>query len=180
MKTTSQNRDMIAGIGSPHGDDQAGWLVVDRLLRLQCPPDLDPFPSRSLGMSKNFDIHQLSTPIDLLDKIEQRDCLICIDAIEGDEPPGTIKRHLWPFETSWHLHNQSTHGMDLVTVLKVAESIGLLPAKVVLWTIEGTNWEPGAEMNESVKNKLTELVSCVKQESAGWVSTKRDSSEARL
>lgn len=149
MNKTVQNRCLIAGIGSPHGDDQAGWLVVDRL----CEKN-----------GFHIETQKLSTPLELLDKIEGLDCLVCIDAIEGDEPHGSINRHVWPFETSWQIRNQSTHGMDLVSVLKIAESMNMLPAKVILWTIEGRSWETGAEISSVVENELISLVSCVEQE----------------
>lgn len=150
MKTTFQNnRCLVAGIGSPHGDDQAGWLVLDRL---------------SQNENFHFDVRKLSAPIELLDIIEGRECLVCLDAIEGSEPPGTIKRYLWPFDATWMKCNRSTHGMDLVSVLKIAESVGLLPEKVILWTINGIDWTPGAKVNSSVKNNLHQLEDHVTQE----------------
>lgn len=143
------NHCLVAGIGSPHGDDQAGWHVAQRLRKKQC---------------HQFEVRLISAPVELLDVIETLEYLVCLDAIEGGKPLGTIQRHVWPFEASWKSYNQSTHGMDLVTVLKVAESVGLLPAKVILWTIEGANWKPGTQMNLSVENKLTELELCVEQD----------------
>ncbi len=152
MKTSFQNnRGLVAGIGSPHGDDQAGWLVLDRLRENE---------------NIQFDVRKLSAPIELLDLIEARQCLICLDAVEGSEPPGTTKRYLWPFEVTWMKCNRSTHGMDLVSVLKIAESVGLLPEKVILWTIVGKNWNPGAQMNSFVKNKLAQWEYHVAQELA--------------
>ena len=157
MKTSFQNnRGLIAGIGSPHGDDQAGWLVLDRLRENE---------------NIQFDQQKLSAPIELLDLIEARECLICLDAVEGSEPPGTIKRYLWPFEATWVKCHRSTHGMDLVSVLKIAESVGLLPEKVILWTIVGTNWKPGAQINSSVKNKLAQLEYHVAQELSNMSTT---------
>ncbi len=152
MKTTFHNsRCLIAGIGSPHGDDQAGWMVLDRLSEKE---------------NFHYDVRKLSAPVELLDIIAGRDCLICLDATEGNGTPGTVRRHLWPFEQTWIKYNGSTHGMDLVSVLKIAESVALLPEEVILWTIEGTNWTPGAEMNPLVKKSLSKLAHHVSRDLA--------------
>jgi len=148
-RSPEKKRSLVAGIGSPHGDDQAGWLVIDRL------EEMEHF---------SFESKKLSAPAELLDRIQGLDCLICLDAVEGGESPGCIQRYVWPFEASWQLRTQTTHGLDLVSVLNVAESVGFLPRKTILLTIQGINWASGAETSPPVKNKLAQLARCVKQE----------------
>ena len=69
----------ILGIGSPSGDDQAGWMVVDALL------------ARGVQTGGEIVIDKLDRPgATLITLIEQADWAILIDAMQGNGQPGTI------------------------------------------------------------------------------------------
>jgi Ni,Fe-hydrogenase maturation factor len=70
----------VIGLGSHHGDDQAGWLVIDQLRERG-------FPSTRLA--------RLCHPADLLDVIEGEAFFVICDACEGISLPGTIRRMRW-------------------------------------------------------------------------------------
>ncbi len=52
-------RIMVAGIGSPHGQDIAGWLVIDKLEKNFSP-----------RLSSLVECFKLQTPMDFIDRIE--------------------------------------------------------------------------------------------------------------
>ncbi len=117
----------VVGIGSPHGDDQAGWRVIDVLEGAGLPPHVGlercPVPAtRLLGL-------MAGVPRVLL-----------VDAVESERPPGTL--------TTWQGSEirqagagVSCHGLDLATVLALGETLGLLPAEL---TLLGIGVEPAA------------------------------------
>lgn len=112
---------LIVGIGSPHGDDQLGWLVASELSK------------RNLSRC----VTRLArTPMELLDWIEDCPVLHVIDACHGAKAPGSTYRWNWPCAEiasgSW----SNTHDFNVVGVLALAEQLGQLPPNVVVWGIE--------------------------------------------
>jgi hydrogenase maturation protein HypF len=119
------NRDVIdtvvGGIGSPHGDDQLGWRVLDLVLR--------QLPSRTRAL-------KVRTPIELLDRLEPTSRLIVIDACRTGAPPGTVHRWLWPGELPRAGSSRIGHGMDLIAALTLASQLGRLPPRVIVYGVE--------------------------------------------
>ncbi|MGI9427921.1 MAG: hypothetical protein ACR2NM_04645, partial [Bythopirellula sp.] len=99
-------RTLIVGIGSPHGDDQAGWLVAERLAT-----DLD---------HDNIAVRKATSPVQLLDWLDSIDRLVVCDACRGLGDVGELRRWLWPSpelaDGSW----SGTHDFSLIAVLQLA------------------------------------------------------------
>ena len=70
----------VAGLGSHHGDDQAGWLVIDELFRRG-------YPAQRLA--------RLRHPADLLDVMDGGESLVICDACTGNGEIGAIRRFRW-------------------------------------------------------------------------------------
>lgn len=128
---------LVVGIGSPHGDDRAGWCAVEHLKHKALAADL-----RCAG-----------SPADLLNWLEGVQTLLICDAFLREDVSSDAQtrksqpdsqsdddheaRWAWPFpsdiaELSW----RGTHDMSLLTCLRVAEAVGHLPSRVELWGIE--------------------------------------------
>ncbi len=63
-------RPLVVGIGSPHGDDQAGWLLIERL---------------SSQVSSQVRLRTASVPHNLIDWSDDCDALYIIDACDDSE-----------------------------------------------------------------------------------------------
>lgn len=117
----------VVGIGSPHGDDQAGWRVIDVL--------------EGAGLPSHVGLERCPVPAThLLGLMAGVPRVLLVDAVEGDRPPGTL--------ATWQGHHirqagagVSCHGLDLATVLALGESLGLLPGEL---TLLGIGVEPAA------------------------------------
>ena len=72
---------IVIGLGSPNGDDQAGWLVADEI-------------SRRLG--SEIVTRNLASPIDLTLAIEGWSRAVIIDAIRTDRDTDRPRRWEWP------------------------------------------------------------------------------------
>ncbi|MFP5409186.1 MAG: hydrogenase maturation protease [Gammaproteobacteria bacterium] len=111
----------ILGIGSPSGDDQAGWLVVDVL--------------QAAGL-EDVDIDKLDRPgtrlIPLLAGVSR---LILIDATRGGGQAGDIRRF---DQEDWPAYGQglSSHGIGVLDALLLARELDALPARIELYGIE--------------------------------------------
>ena len=116
----------MIGIGSPHGDDQLGWRLAEELAR----------SGRSGVLAR-----AVSTPIDLLDHLDGCDALIVIDACDAGLAPGAVVVHEWPVAIE-ACGRASSHGLGVDSVLRLAGSLGNLPARVVLIGVQKTRCEP--------------------------------------
>ena len=126
---------VIAGFGSPHGDDQAGWSVVARLAER---PGL---PARVIRVYE---------PTQVLAALGGCRRLIAVDACHSSGRAGDITRLAWPDPRIGVKHSHSTHGVGVVDVLKLAEQLGDLPPAVEIFGIEVADCSPGRDMSPEV------------------------------
>ena len=113
----------IIGIGSPSGDDRAGWELINRL-------------SARLGGRSEVELIAMDRPgTGLIDYLSgQRACWL-VDAVKSDDPPGC---YLQP-EVDQLLQAGSatagSHGVGLAETLNLAGVLGLLPKRLELHCI---------------------------------------------
>jgi hydrogenase maturation protease len=127
---------LIVGLGSPHGDDRAGWGVIDELQRR--------------GVSA--DIARLARhPADLWNWCDPSTDLVICDACQGTGPVGTTRRWQWPDEPMTERIRQGTHDLPLAEVLALGRLLQSCPPTVVLWTIEGAAFFPETDLSPMVR-----------------------------
>jgi hydrogenase maturation protease len=112
------------------------------------------------------EVRFLRAPLDLLDVLEGSECLHIVDACLGAGKPGTIVRREWPVTEFGTIRFGSTHDVDLLAVLKLAERFQTLPSRVTIWGVQVADGgvpsdfrrdlsPPVAEAAEQVANRIT-------------------------
>jgi hydrogenase maturation protease len=139
---------VVAGFGSPHGDDQAGWKVVAGLAQLQVP-------ARLVGIREGTQ---------LVNELEGCRKLIAVDACRSTDRVGTIWRFRWPDARIRSRHTGSTHGIGLCSALELAEQLGRLPADVEVFGVEIGDIESVGPMSAQVARAVTELEAILRGE----------------
>lgn len=134
--------NVVAGFGSPHGDDQAGWQVVTVLGRR---PNV---PARLVKITEGTQ---------LIDELEGCDRLIVVDACRGGSRVGAITRLEWPDPRVRQYHNHSTHGIGLCNALELAERLGRMPPNVEILGIDIGSYRPPDEISAEVAQAVSEL-----------------------
>jgi hypothetical protein len=164
---------LVVGIGSPHGDDRAGWRVADDV---------------AAALRGAITTRKASVPHDLLDWCDGRGRLHLVDAfetrheaerhrrfdlgveagdarpqivlrptpvggIEAAEPPGIGGAE--PVETRPRLRSGSTHHVDLLAVLGLLVLLGKFPDRVTLWAIPGREFLPGRSLSRRCREAAT-------------------------
>jgi hydrogenase maturation protease len=132
----------IVAVGSPHGDDQIGWRVIERLQR-------KPLPGVSAAA--------VSEAVRVLDHLEGCKTLVLVDACRSGARAGTIHRLVWPDPRLQGQDNVSTHGFSLLQALELAAALGHLPPHVVLIGVEVQACSPTAQMSLPVRRALPKL-----------------------
>jgi hydrogenase maturation protease len=133
---------MVIGLGSPFGDDQAGWRLVELLERR---PDL---PAR---------VKAIDEATQLVDGLYDCSQLIIVDACRSGSQIGTLTRLIWPDRRIAARHSHSTHGVGVCDALRLAEQLGRLPPEVEIFGIEVGDCEPGREVCPEVLQAVAEL-----------------------
>lgn len=138
---------LVAGMGSPHGDDQVGWRAVEQLQTVRM----------------GFRSVALREPTALLGQLRCCGRLVVVDACYSGSSPGIVHRLFWPIESS-PVQLRSSHGFDLNTVLRLAEALGSLPSTVVLYAVEAERCQPGDDLSPAVRNALPSLIADLMRE----------------
>jgi hydrogenase maturation protease len=127
----------VLGIGSPSGDDQAGWLVVDALLAAG-------------WQSTGIDIRKLDRPgAHLISLLDGAAWVLLIDAMQSDEPVGHI-RHFGAADWPAYRTGLSSHGFGVLDALALAQELGSLPTRLDLYGIEIGTAGPGEQASSEV------------------------------
>lgn len=140
----------IFALGSPHGDDRAGWQCAERLrARLE---------DRVL-------VVPLAAPLELLDQMAGCERMVVLDACRTGAPPGTLVRLEWPDPRIASAGFASTHQLGLADVLRLAETLQRLPRRVILFGVELRRAEPGqTALSQAVERGLPLLERLVLEE----------------
>ena len=133
---------VVAGFGSPHGDDQAGWRVAAMLSQR---PGL---PARVIV------VHE---PTQMLAALRGCQRLIVVDACHTGGMAGAVTRLVWPDPRIAVSHRHSTHGVSVADVLKLAETLGDLPPLVEIFGIEVADCLPCQDLTPDVCCAVAEV-----------------------
>ena len=136
----------IFGIGSPSGDDQAGWLTVDALLATDLA---------------DVQIEKLDRPgANLISLMENASEVILIDAMRGNGGVGGIQRF---DENDWPAYGEglSSHGFGVMAALTLARELGSLPARLDLYGIRIGSVLPGDTAGREVQAAAQRLAAMI-------------------
>lgn len=126
----------IIGLGSPYGDDQVGWKVIDLLCARLGSDD---------GAGK---LAKAATPANLLDLLEGGERLVLIDACQGLGQPGNFRCLTWPDSQIRQMRSAAGHLLCVHDAIRLAQAIGKSPTSCEVWCIEGAQFEVDAPLSE--------------------------------
>jgi hydrogenase maturation protease len=145
----------VLGIGSPFGDDQVGWKVVDAL-------------KQQLSMHTNIDllvsIENHDRPgVRLIELMSGAHTVFIIDAIKSNSEIGTI--HRFKNHDIFELENRlSTHNMGVSEALQLGSALNALPDNIILYGIEIDITVLASTLSQRVESAMDQLVVRLKNE----------------
>lgn len=144
---------LFVGLGSSHGDDQAGWLVADALI------GAGPFAGALAGDLPPITVRAARHPAQVLDWLEGIERLFVCDAVSGAGLPGQIRTWRWPDPQIQFARSGGSHDLGLSAVLELAAQLNRLPREIVIWGIEISETAPGASgLSPELKAALPEAI----------------------
>ncbi len=142
-------KPLVIGIGNEYRRDDGAALEVVRRLR----------PSGVRCLEESGEGAQL------LERWKGADAVVLIDAVRSGAEPGTIHRFdaaAQPLPAAQF--RGSTHAFSLAQAIELSRVLGELPRRVVVFGIEGKNFESGAGLSPEVEGALDEVARRVRSE----------------
>ena len=143
---------LVIGIGNPlRSDDGAGHVVVRRLRKLNLP-DVGTREESGEGAA-------------LIEAWKNAENVIVIDTIQSGAAPGTIHRldaSRAPIPARFF--HCSTHAFGVAEAVELARTLDRLPARLVLYGIEGANLNQGENLSPEVAAAVNELLGRIQRE----------------
>jgi hydrogenase maturation protease len=154
---------VVVGVGNPYRrDDGVGPALVDRLAAVG-PPGVALVTVRG-------------DTTRLMDIWDGAWLAIVIDAARsGQRPPGSVRRglvhpgpaHPGPVGPEGPVNRLAgTHGLDVIETLRIARSLDRCPPRLVLFTVEAADLDPGPGLSPAVLEALPRVVAAVLHELA--------------
>lgn len=143
---------LVIGIGNPYRQDDGAGVAVVRRLRERLPPGAQ-------GVECSDDLTRL---IHLWQGYER---VILVDAMSSGQAAGTVIRvdlseHPLPAGARF----SSTHALSLGEVIALARTLHQLPARVVLYGMEGERFDEGEGLSPAVAKAVEDVVRYILQE----------------
>ena len=149
QKTTET---LIIGVGNEfRGDDAVGICVARRFAALKLP-DMRV-------------IEQTGEGADLIEAWQTTECVYLVDAVSSQGLIGSIYRfeaHEQPLPA--HQFGISSHAFGVAEAIEIARSLGQLPSKLVVFGIEGSNFEIGSSLSPAVTQAAENVIRQLLQE----------------
>jgi hydrogenase maturation protease len=145
---------VVIGVGNALRHDDAAGLEVARRVRALVDP------------SRVAVIEHEGEQSALLDLWEGAAAVVLVDAVRSVAPAGTIHRvdasnEPLPAET-WGSH--STHAIGVAEAVELARALGRMPARVIVYGIEGARFDAGQGLSKEVSDAMGALSDALSRE----------------
>ncbi|NIR48215.1 hydrogenase maturation protease [candidate division KSB1 bacterium] len=139
----------IIGIGNRfRGDDALGPEIAQRI-KTENLPNVEVVEASGEGTT-------------LIETMRDKDDVVIIDAVCSGATPGTVHRfeaHKQAIPSQFF--NYSTHAFGVAEAIELARAMNQLPNHLLVYGIEGKNFEPGGKLSREVRNVTPKVVARV-------------------
>lgn len=144
---------LVVGLGNPaRGDDGVGERVARRLGPL-VPAGVDV-------------MHRAGDVMALIEDWAGYGALVVVDASAPDGNPGRVRRFDLSEEAlSPAVGVASSHAFGLAEAVAMARALGLAPELIIVYAIEGADFDSGAPLSAAVAAAVDGVVAAVLEES---------------
>jgi hydrogenase maturation protease len=137
---------LVIGVGNDLcGDDRVGLEVAQRLAER-------PRPSAVTVIAHRGDV------VSMIELWRDSRAVIIVDAMRSGARPGAILRlDASSAPIAWPRQARSSHAIGPAAAIELSRALGTLPARVIVYGIEGAWFEAGAALSAPVIRSLDRL-----------------------
>lgn len=145
---------VVIGVGNPdRGDDAIGREVARRLMHKAGPA------------ARIVEADGEATT--LLSQLEGASIAFLIDACVSGAPPGTVRRiDLATQSLPQARYGLSSHGFGLAEAVALAQTLGTLPPRCIVYAVEAETFEHGAPLSAAAARGVAEVAEALRREMA--------------
>jgi hydrogenase maturation protease len=159
MARRTGRRVLVIGVGNAYRRDDGVGLVVARRLRAEVPERVAVREESGEGAA-------------LMAAWEGADTVLIIDAVHSGAAPGTVQRlDAGERAIPADLFHFSTHAVSVADAVELARALGQLPPRLVVYGIEGRDFEAGVGLSPEVEEAARQVVGLVLEEVERAVSS---------
>ena len=149
---TTPPQVLVIGVGNDYGGDDAIGHVVARELK-------------TIEGERIRVVEESGEGAALIEAWKGADLVIVIDAVRSGGAVGTIYRFDAQTQSiPGRLFGYSTHAFSVVEAIELARTLNQLPARLIVYGIEGRSFQSGAELSKEVKTAAGEVVQRIGEE----------------
>jgi hydrogenase maturation protease len=152
MANPSRPKILVIGVGNSfRSDDAAGLRVVREL--------------KEAGFDAATLVEHSGEGAALMETWKGAEAVILIDAVSSGAAPGTVHRLeplIDPLPTAMFQH--STHAFSIPQAIELSRALNQLPARLVIFGIEGKDFQAGEQLSWEVAGILPEITRMVIEE----------------
>ena len=150
---TEKKPILVLGVGNlVLTDEGVGVHVVQRLQKMDLPSHVEVLDGGTSGF-------------DLLDDIEGRKKVVVVDAVKGEQPPGTIYRMTTEDIEEAPKSRLSLHDIDMTDLLKLVDLFEIEKPEIVIIGIEPKDIESASlELSQEIEARVPRLIELVMRE----------------
>lgn len=143
---------IVIGIGNEfRGDDAAGLLVVRRL--------------KENPLARVEFLEQSGEATALMETMSQAGTVILVDAVQSGAEAGQIHRYDASEQAMpAQFLRCSTHNFSVHDAIEMARALEKLPSQLMVYGIEGSRFEPGAELSPEVQSAVIAAAQRINEE----------------
>ena len=152
MENLSSPKILVIGVGNPFRSDDAAGLHVVRDLK-------------EAGFNAATLVEHSGEGAALMETWKGAEAVILIDAVSSGAAPGTVHRLeplADPLPSSMFQH--STHAFSIPQAIELSRALNQLPARLVVFGIEGKDFQAGEHLSPEVARALPEVARQVIEE----------------
>lgn len=144
---------LVLALGNPlRSDDGAGALVLEGLRTEDTSSEVELLDGGTFGLETILEFRN-------------RELVVILDAVDFGAAPGKWAR----FELDALLSGSTSecgnlHSLGLTDALRLAEALGLLPPRVVLYGVQPESLEYGHQISPGVRRAVPEILCALRQE----------------
>lgn len=150
----ASSETLVIGVGNNDRGDDAFGLIVARRIADRAIPHVTVLTEQREGSALFSAWEQSAANVSIL-----------IDAMSSGAQPGTLVRlevAAQDFATQDFL--ASTHGLGVEHAIELARALGVLPPRLVLYLVEGEQYDLGAGLSTGVEATVNPVVEAICRE----------------
>jgi hydrogenase maturation protease len=145
-------RILVIGIGNEYRTDDAAGLIVARRVKEMNHPHVTIGEESGEGVA-------------LMEAWKGVDAVVVIDAVHSGAQSGTVHRldaHAQSIPARFF--HCSTHTFGVAEAIELSRALNQLPPRLILYGIEGENFDVGARLSSGVERAVQKVVASVVNE----------------